>query len=85
MPKSEKIIVEGVVAETLPGAEFKVKLESGAEIMAKLAGKLRQNRIRVMIHDLVQLELSPYDVTRGVIVFRGKKRVVEEDSEQNAA
>ena len=80
MPKEEKILVEGVVSEALPGAEFKVQLESGVEILAKIAGKLRQNRIRVLLHDPVQVELSPYDVTRGIIVYRGKKKPVE-DSE----
>lgn len=79
MPKEEKILVEGVVIDTLPGAEFKVQLASGAEIVAKIAGKLRQNRIRVMLNDPVQVELSPYDVSRGIVVYRGKKRVQQEE------
>lgn len=83
MPKEEKILVEGTVSEALPGAEFKVQLASGAEILAKIAGRLRQHRIRVMLNDIVQVELSPYDVTRGIIVYRGKKRK-DEDTEEEA-
>ena len=76
MPKEEKILVEGIVIETLPGADFKVKLENDAEILATIAGKLRQHRIRILLNDKVQVELSPYDVSRGMIVYRGSKKKV---------
>lgn len=62
----------GVVAETLPSTHFKVKLDDGSEVIAHLAGKLRINRISVMLGDRVTVELSPYDKTRGRIVYRGK-------------
>jgi len=56
--------------EALPSTTFKVKLESGQEIIAHLSGKLRINRIKVLVGDSVQVEISPYDETRGRIVFR---------------
>ncbi len=72
MAKSDSIEVEGVVVEALPNATFKVKLENGHIVLAHISGKLRMNFIRILPGDKVTLELSPYDLTRGRIVWRGK-------------
>lgn len=72
MAKEESIKMSGVVSEVLPNAMFRVKLESGHLIIATLGGKLRQNSIRILLGDTVDLEMSPYDVTRGRIVYRSK-------------
>ena len=62
----------GTVLETLPSTHFKVKLDEGQEIMAHLAGKLRMFRIKILPGDRVTVEMSPYDETKGRIVYRGK-------------
>lgn len=72
MAKSDSIEVEGTVVEALPNAMFKVKLENGHIVLAHISGKLRMNFIRILPGDKVTLELSPYDLTRGRIVWRGK-------------
>lgn len=64
------IVVKGVVEENLPAATFRVKLENGHVILCHLAGKLRMNRIRLTPGDEVQVELSPYDLTKGRITYR---------------
>jgi len=63
---------EGVVTEALPNTTFKVKMEQGEEVLAHLSGKMRLNHIRVLTGDVVVVEVSPYDRTRGRIVFRKK-------------
>ena len=70
--KSDVIEVEGIVEETLPNAMFKVKLPNGHTILAHVSGKIRMNYIRILPGDKVTVELSPYDVTRGRITWRGK-------------
>jgi translation initiation factor IF-1 len=72
MAKNDSIEVEGVVVEALPNAMFKVKLENGHIVLAHISGKLRMNFIRILPGDKVTLDLSPYDLTRGRIVWRGK-------------
>lgn len=72
MSKEETIEVEGIVAETLPNAVFKVRLENGHEITAHISGKLRQNYIKILTGDRVTIELSPYDLSRGRITWRAK-------------
>ncbi|MFH1423907.1 MAG: translation initiation factor IF-1 [Candidatus Nealsonbacteria bacterium] len=62
----------GTILETLPSTHFKVKLDEGKEIMAHLAGKLRMFRIKILPGDRVTVEMSPYDETKGRIVYRGK-------------
>jgi len=62
----------GIVLETLPSLDFRVKLDDGKEIIAHLAGKLRIYRIKVLLGDRVTIEMSPYDENRGRIVYRGK-------------
>jgi len=66
------ILTEGVVVEPLPNAMFKVKLKNGQEILAHISGKMRMNYIRILPGDKVQVEMSPYDLTKGRIVYRTK-------------
>ena len=72
MAKEDVIEVEGKVVDALPNAIFKVRLENGHEILAHISGKLRMNYIRILPGDKVTVELSPYDLTRGRITWRGK-------------
>jgi len=76
MPKQEdsKIEVEGSVIEALPNATFKVALENGHEVLAYLSGKMRKYYIRILLGDRVRVELSEYDLKRGRITYRFKKR-----------
>lgn len=62
----------GVVEELLPGAKFRVKLDNGQQIIAHLGGRLRMYRIRILPGDQVKVEMSPYDLTKGRIVYRGR-------------
>ena len=70
MPKEEAIEVEGTVVEALPNAMFRVELANSHRILAHVCGKMRMHFIRILPGDKVRVELSPYDVTRGRIVFR---------------
>ena len=72
MSKEDIIEVEGLVTDALPNAVFKVKLDNGHEIIAHISGKLRQHYIKILPGDKVTVELSPYDLTRGRITWRGK-------------
>jgi translation initiation factor IF-1 len=72
MSKQESIQVEGNVVETLPNASFRVQLENDHIILAHISGKMRMNYIRILPGDKVLIELSPYDLTRGRIVYRYK-------------
>ena len=72
MAKEEGIEMEGVVTEVLPDRNYRVMLENGHEILAYLSGKMRQNYIRVLEGDRVKVELSPYDLTRGRVIYRHK-------------
>lgn len=69
----DKIQVEGVVVEALPATQFKVRLETGHEVLAYLSGKMRKYYIRILLGDHVRVEMSPYDLTRGRIVYRHRK------------
>lgn len=73
--KDDKIYVEGTVIEALPGTQFKVKLDNGHEILAYLSGKMRKYYIRILLGDRVRVEMSPYDLGRGRIVFRYRKQM----------
>jgi translation initiation factor IF-1 len=70
--KEKAVEVEGVVSETLPNAMFRVKLESGHEVLAQVSGKMRMHFIKILPGDRVRMELSPYDLTRGRIQYRYK-------------
>ena len=74
MGKQDVIEMEGIVTDTLPNAQFKVKLnnEAGTEILAHVSGKIRMHYIRILPGDKVTVEISPYDLTRGRITFRHK-------------
>ncbi len=72
MPKEDAIEVEGTVVETLPNAMFRVELSSGHRVLAHISGKMRMHFIRILPGDKVTVELSPYDLTRGRIVYRAK-------------
>jgi translation initiation factor IF-1 len=68
----EKLILEGTIVEALPNTSFKVELENGHTILAYLSGKMRKFYIRVLLGDKVRVELSPYDLERGRIIYRYK-------------
>ena len=66
------ISLEGKVEEVLPNAMFRVKLDQGAMILGHISGKMRQNKIQILLGDNVRVEMSPYDLTKGRIVYRSK-------------
>lgn len=68
----EKLILEGTIVEALPNTSFRVELENGHTVLAYLSGKMRKFYIRVLLGDKVRVELSPYDLDRGRIVYRYK-------------
>ena len=72
MSKTDAIALQGKVLETLPNAMFRVELENGHQITAHLSGKMRLHYIRILPGDKVKLEMSPYDLSKGRIVFRYK-------------
>ncbi|MBI2095616.1 MAG: translation initiation factor IF-1 [Candidatus Omnitrophica bacterium] len=72
MPKEEAVQVEGTVVESLPNAMFRVELVNQHKVLAHVSGKMRMNFIRILPGDKVMLELSPYDLTRGRIIYRVK-------------
>ncbi|MDR0930462.1 MAG: translation initiation factor IF-1 [Clostridiales bacterium] len=74
MPKGDAIEVEGKVIDALPNATFRVELKNGHVILAHISGKLRSNFIRILQGDPVTVEMSPYDLTKGRITWRGAKK-----------
>jgi translation initiation factor IF-1 len=72
MAKQGPIKIDGVVTETLPNANFKVKLDNGHEILAHISGKMRMHFIKILVGDKVSIELSPYDLSKGRITYRYK-------------
>ena len=72
MPKKDAIEVEGTVAEPLPNAMFRVELDNGHKVLAHISGKMRMHYIRILPGDRVQVELTPYDLSRGRITYRYK-------------
>ena len=85
MSKEDSIEMSGVVIETLPNTTFKVKLENGHVVNAHISGRMRKNYIRILTGDEVVVELTPYDLSRGRIVYRaaGKKRQTPGATENN--
>ena len=71
--KQEKLVLDGKITEALPNTSFRVELENGHTILAYLSGKMRKFYIRVLLGDRVRVELSPYDLERGRIIYRYKK------------
>ncbi|OGQ00971.1 MAG: translation initiation factor IF-1 [Deltaproteobacteria bacterium RBG_19FT_COMBO_52_11] len=72
MPKEDAIEVAGTVVETLPNAMFRVELENGHRVLAHISGKMRMHFIKILPGDKVTVELSPYDLNRGRIIYRAK-------------
>jgi len=72
MPKEDVIEMQGTVIEPLPNAMFRVELDNGHKVLAHVSGKIRMNFIRILPGDRVTVELSPYDLSRGRIVYRFK-------------
>ncbi len=69
-PNKEFLLLKGTIEENLPSASFRVRLENGQTILCYLSGKMRMNRIRLTPGDSVQVEMTPYDLTKGRIVYR---------------
>ncbi|MEM7378813.1 MAG: translation initiation factor IF-1 [Pseudomonadota bacterium] len=72
MAKEEPIQMEGVVADTLPNTMFRVELENGHQVTAHISGKMRKHYIRILTGDKVTVELTPYDLSKGRIVYRSR-------------
>lgn len=70
MAKEDVLKIEGEVVDVLPNATFKIKLENGLEVLTYVSGKMRQYEIRILMGDRVDVEMSPYDMTRGRIIRR---------------
>lgn len=73
MAKEGQIEMDGVIVETLPNTMFRVRLENGHVITAHISGKIRKNYIRILTGDKVKVEVSPYDLTKGRIIFRERE------------
>ena len=71
--KEDKIEMEGTVIEAFPSTQFRIRLDNGHEVLAYLSGKMRRYYIRILLGDRVRVELSPYDLTRGRVVYRYKR------------
>ncbi len=72
--EEDKIQVDGTIIEALPGTQFRVELDNGHEVLAYLSGRMRKYYIRILLGDRVRVEMSPYDLSRGRIVYRAKKQ-----------
>jgi translation initiation factor IF-1 len=72
LAKEEALQMEGVVTETLPNTTFRVELENGHVVTAHISGKMRKNYIRILTGDSVTVELTPYDLSKGRIIYRGR-------------
>ena len=73
MPKEDLIEMEGKVTETLPNTTFRVELENGHSVTAHISGRMRKHYIRILTGDTVTVQLTPYDLSKGRITYRGKK------------
>lgn len=82
-PSQQKVEVEGTITEALPNTQFRVQLDNGHEVLAYISGRMRKYYIRILLGDRVRVELSPFDLTRGRIVYRFKqqRRGGEEEEE----
>lgn len=79
--EEEKIIVDGVIDEALPGTKFRVKLDNGHMVIAYLSGRMRRYYIRILLGDAVRVEMSPYDLNQGRIVYRQRRPGSSEPTE----
>ncbi len=82
--EEDKIQVEGTIVEALPGTQFRVRLENGHDVLAYLSGRMRKYYIRILLGDRVRVEMSPYDLTRGRIVFRYRKAAEAAPEEESS-
>ena len=82
MPKEDQIQMTGIVVETLPNTMFRVKLENGHIITAHISGKMRKNYIRILTGDAVTVELTPYDLSKGRIIYRNIDKKPPEGQKQ---
>lgn len=80
--EEDKLVVEGVVVEALPGTQFNVKLDNGHTVLCYLSGKMRKHYIRILLGDRVKVEMSPYDLKIGRISYRAKKTHVSNTFDQ---
>jgi len=80
MAKEDLIEIEGVVSELLPDGRYRVMLENGHSIIAYTGGKMRKNRIRTLAGDRVTIEMTPYDMTKGRVIFRHKDESPQRDT-----
>lgn len=80
MAKEEAILVQGKVTQALANTQFRVRLDNGHEVIAHIAGKMRKNFIRILPGDIVTVAISPYDLTKGRITYRGPLRQVAPDA-----
>ena len=83
MAKEEAIEMEGIVIESLPNTNFKVKLDNNHVVNAHISGKMRKNYIRILLGDRVTVQLTPYDLTKGRIIFRNKDNKSTANLESN--
>ena len=72
MAKEEQIEMEGTIIDTLPNTTFRVQLDNGHVVTAHISGKMRKNYIRILTGDAVTVEMTPYDLTKGRIIYRGR-------------
>ena len=72
MPKEEAIVLDGTVVETLANTKFRIQVEGGHTVLAHISGKMRKNYIRILTGDTVTVEVTPYDLSKGRIVYRGR-------------
>lgn len=85
MAKEEAIEMEGEVIETLPNTNFKVKLDNGHVVNAHISGRMRKHYIRILLGDRVTVQLTPYDLTKGRIIFRNKDGAPAPKAEETSA
>jgi len=81
MVKEEPVRVEGRVVEVLPSTRFRCEIENGLQILCHVSGRMRRHRIRMLPGDVVTIEMSPYDLSKGRIVYRGPMRRSEDESQ----
>lgn len=82
MAKEEAILVQGKVTQALANTQFRVKLDRGGEVICHIAGRMRKNFIRILPGDIVTVAISPYDLTKGRITYRGPLRQAEAEPEE---
>ncbi len=85
MAKEEAFLAQGKVVQALANTQFRVKLENGHEIIAHIAGKMRKHFIRILPGDTVTIAISPYDLNKGRITFRGPLRQATKEADEGAA